>query len=134
MRIDEIADPGLHERPVELVGALEVAGRRGQSPSSRTSKSRDPALLLEHPRGALGVRHGELEVLAVATAQLVVADLLEQTPLVDDADTRGELLDLGEDVARQEHGDAALRRQPLQDLADVRDARRGRARSSARRG
>ena len=56
--------------------------------------------------------------------ELVARRLLDQAALVHDADTVGEVRDLGEDVARHEDGDAALVGERAQQLADLDDAGR----------
>ncbi len=51
-------------------------------------------------------------------------ELLDETSAVDDADPRGEAVDLGEDVARHEDGDPALVARVPEELADLDDAGR----------
>ena len=50
---------------------------------------------------------------------LVGAQLLDEAPLVDDADAGRQAVDLGEDVARHEDSDAVLGGQRLQQLAHI---------------
>ncbi len=76
----------------------------------------------ELARRARGVVAADEEPRRGAAPQLGERALEEQAAAVDDAEVGGDLLDLGEEMARHENGDALLAGQPAQQRAEVLDA------------
>ncbi len=58
--------------------------------------------------GAIEIPRLDLESQVAMASECLAVEFLHQAPLMHDPDPRGEPIDLAEDVARHEHGDAVL--------------------------
>ena len=82
--------------------------RRGAKPAARSCLF-----------GDVQVARPDFETLVAVAFERVAVQLLNEPSTMHDADTGGQAVDLGEDMARHEHGHSTLMRQRAQQLADL---------------
>lgn len=110
-----------HELRHDRRDVAVVAARHGQA---ALVAPRLPALLEQPLPGGLRLADGKADAAGRAPLQLLDAILVHQAAARDDADAGRHLLDLGQQVARQQDRDSALLRQAFDQLADFLDAGR----------
>ena len=114
-------------------GASRAIGSRSSSrPSARRCGVRPAAR--RAVSAALEIAGLDFEAPVALLLQGIAVEFLDQPAPMDDADPVRQQIDLAEDVAGHEDRDALVPRQVAQQVADLDDARRDRARSPARRG
>ena len=109
--------------------ARRARRRRAASRSSTSALAAGPSRHCRHRASAASAASGRSDLhasrAAVSAARSSSIGPWKRMPaLVDDADARGHLVDLGEQVARDEHGDAVLARHAADQVAYLVDAGR----------